>query len=698
MILDKLTWVDFFDELVTKILENDNPSYLIEKAHQVNWMMEDDGYHPLLQTGDNNNIDPLSFIYSLAQKHTRWQFDTVFGSVREQFDLKAECPTFKQVMPIPPSNARVLFHDGRICNPELLWRIFSNAANGEIATRDFTTALNLPNVNVSKLTQTLFLVNPHRFLPFDTTSERFSGHVKSDLKNENGYENYKSAVKNICQQFPECEPFEINYFLYGQKDNLLITEQSNFFQISSRAYGDDGGNSDYWDRSDGVRDFKNHYCVFTGGPSSESGKTEYPVKSPKRGDIILVRSGQSEGRGIGVVIDNRYQKNGWTEESQIDVIWINKSTKELNKGGRQPALSQVGPDYAIYREFSDVNEYSITLQMISRIVEEIAPMHNHPLNTILFGPPGTGKTWHSKNLALSLVLNRAEDEITDSDRQNFEEYRFEVNDEDNLSGQIAFTTFHQNYAYEDFVEGIRPVMGESQLAYKIRDGIFKKIADTAANSKNQHLRYVLIIDEINRGNIAKIFGELITLIEDSKRLKQPDQQYVILPYSQERFAVPKNLYIIGTMNTADRSIQILDTALRRRFNFVEMMPDATHSDICTNINGINCREMLNSMNKRIYLMHDRERQIGHTYLLNVREMERLVEVFKHRIIPLLQEYFYNDWSKIRTVLGKNDFVQIMNTEQETLGDSQTMDIEKYELLRQNHPKWNDPQQYIQIYA
>ena len=694
MILDELAWVNFFGEMVKKIRDRDN-QYLIEKVKQVKWKNKDDDR--LLQYG-NEGIDPLSFIYSLAQKNTINQFAEVFGSVGKVFKLSTEPPPCIQVMPTLPSGWGALFHDGRNFSPELLWKIFSDTVTGEIYARDFTTALNLPNVEVSKLTQTLFLVNPHRFLPFDTTSERFSGHVKSDLKKDNGYESYKSAVEIIRQKFPECKPFEINYFLYVQKDNPLITKRSNFFQISSQAYGEYGDNPDYWDRSDGVRDFKNHYCVFTGGPLSESGKTEYPVKSPKRGDIVLVRSGQSEGRGIGVVVDNGYQKNGWTEESQIDVIWINKSIKEFNKRVRQPALTQVGPDYAIYRIFSDVNEYSTTLQLISRIVEEINPMHNYPLNTILFGPPGTGKTWHSKNLALSLVLNRAEGKITDSDRQNFKEYRFEVNDDDNLSGQIAFTTFHQNYAYEDFVEGIRPVMGESQLEYKIRDGIFKKIADTAAKNENQHLPYVLIIDEINRGNIAKIFGELITLIEDSKRLKQPDAQYVILPYSQEQFAVPQNLYVIGTMNTADRSIQILDTALRRRFNFVEMMPDVTHSDICTDINGINCSEMLSSMNKRIFLMHDRERQIGHTYLLNVREMERLVEVFKYRIIPLLQEYFYNDWSKIRTVLGNNDFVQVMNIEHETPGDSQTMDMEKFELLRQNDPKWNDPQQYIKIYA
>ena len=661
MISEKLAWVSFFDELVANILNNDNPSYLFEMSREVNWMNTDG--HPLLRYGEEN-IDPLSFIYALAQKNTTNQFEEVFESVCQVFALDSEPLSCKQIMPTPNSNAKVIFHNGSNFNPDFFWDIFSKAITDEINSHDFKFALDLPEVDVKKLTQTLFLVNPRRFLPFDNTTEGYSECTESDLREDNGYENYKSAVNEIRQKFPECEPFEINYFLYMQNNEPLITKNPTFFQISCQAHGENGG--DYWSRLDGERDFKNHYCVFTGGAKAKI--REYPVKDPSRGDIVLARFGQGEGRGIGIVEENGYDPDGWTAESQIDVIWINKLNKELNGNTSRTALTKAGPETETYHAFNEINEYSKTIELISSLVEEIEPTATdqteesdqninpmeHPLNTILFGPPGTGKTWCSINLALSIVLNRAESEIADSDRQLFEEFRFEVKGEE-LSGQIAFITFHQNYAYEDFVEGIRPALGENQIKYVIRDGIFKKIACAAKN--NRHLRYVLIIDEINRGNIAKIFGELITLIEDTKRLDQTDAQSAILSYSQKQFFVPPNLYIIGTMNTADRSIQILDTALRRRFDFVEMMPDDTHSDICTNIDGIDCRKMLRKINHRIIQHHDRERQIGHTYFLNVKEMDTLASVFKKRIIPLLQEYFYNDWSKIQTVLGNNDFVQ-----------------------------------------
>ncbi len=133
-------------------------------------------------------------------------------------------------------------------------------------------------------------------------------------------------------------------------------------------------------------------------------------------------------------------------------------------------------------------------------------------------------------------------------------------------------TFHQNFAYEDFIEGIRPRLEGESVAYELHHGIFKSIAKVAEDAENEE-RFVLVIDEINRGNIAKIFGELITLIEDSRRLDRDDATRVTLPYSGDVFGVPDNLYIIGTMNTADRSIQMLDTALRRRFTFFELMPE-----------------------------------------------------------------------------------------------------------------------------
>lgn len=369
---------------------------------------------------------------------------------------------------------------------------------------------------------------------------------------------------------------------------------------------------------------------------------------------------------------------------------------------------------------------------------------NSSLNQILYGPPGTGKTYHTIDKALEILGENLESR--DEKKAKFDEYV--------KNGQIVFTTFHQSYGYEEFVEGIKPRIDSKEnykeIEYEIKDGIFKEFCERALDTKQKfnfvqikdnflnhcrekksiiyknkeykfeepnnlitgnlkiHINYirdmieqiglsygnlsdteiegyirskidsgdniiknykiildyfyykyinfsfVFVIDEINRGNVSKIFGELITLIEPSKRIGEKEELKVTLPYSGEKFGVPKNVYIIGTMNTADRSITSLDTALRRRFEFVEMMPDV--SKLSMDCEGINLQELLKAINTRIEYLLDREKTIGHAFFVSVENLEDLKKVFQNKIIPLLQEYFYNDYALINAVLNDNGMI------------------------------------------
>ena len=215
-------------------------------------------------------------------------------------------------------------------------------------------------------------------------------------------------------------------------------------------------------------------------------------------------------------------------------------------------------------------------------------------------------------------------------------------------------TFHQSYSYEDFVEGIRPeVTEDDKVIYEPVDGIFKEICDAAKDDPDN--KYVLTIDEINRGNVEKILGELITLIESDKR---KEEYQVILPYTKDSFWVPENLFIIGTMNTADRSIAPIDTALRRRFAFEELMPQYELEELGREINGISLKTLLQELNKRIRNegISLRDKQIGHSYFMKVNNLEELRITFAVEIVPLLQDYFYNDYKKLEEDILNSDFI------------------------------------------
>jgi 5-methylcytosine-specific restriction protein B len=301
--------------------------------------------------------------------------------------------------------------------------------------------------------------------------------------------------------------------------------------------------------------------------------------------------------------------------------------------------------------------------------------------------------------------------------------------------RYSFVTFHQSYGYEEFVEGLRPVLaGETEageVAYEIRPGAFKELCRKARQAPGQ--RFAMLIDEINRGNISKIFGELITLIEPDKRdpLDGSAPPEVVLAYSGEKFSVPANVDIIGTMNTADRSLALLDTALRRRFKFVALLPDTRAEKdpddpnsaplaglvVTTDAAGstIDVRQLLERINERIEALYDRDHCIGHAYLTGLiqvedgqQRFEALTDVFRRRIVPLLEEYFFEDWQKIRLVLGDNQkdvanqFVRESDAHEQDLATlfGNNHGLDSYATKRRyslQESAFTDPAAYIGIY-
>ena len=269
-----------------------------------------------------------------------------------------------------------------------------------------------------------------------------------------------------------------------------------------------------------------------------------------------------------------------------------------------------------------------------------------------------------------------------------------------LEDFYKFLTFHQSYSYEEFVEGIKPQIRTdeecSSVSYEYNKGIFKEICQQANSDPNNN--YLLIIDEINRGNISKIFGELITLIEIDKRvmpngerifentITKDEQLLVTLPYTKSKFGVPNNLYILGTMNTSDRSIASIDIALRRRFKFVEMMPN---SNLVADF-GCNFKEIFEKLNNKIKILLDRDHQIGHSYFINTKyndsnennNVETLKDIWFSEILPLLNEYFYCDWEKLKLIIPgfikKLDVPEVLKNEcDDSIYEFKTFDEVEY---------------------
>jgi len=290
----------------------------------------------------------------------------------------------------------------------------------------------------------------------------------------------------------------------------------------------------------------------------------------------------------------------------------------------------------------------LTTRRLAGIPGRIQSVLERKGQVILYGPPGTGKTFWAERAANDLAALAAFGKVFESLEES---ERREILGEDDAAGLVRICCFHPAYGYEDFLEGYRPLTINNQISFELRDGVFKKLCRDAVAMPSRN--FYLIVDEINRGDIPRIFGELLTTLEKDKRGKR-----IILPVSQQVFSVPGNVFIIGTMNTADRSISLLDAALRRRFGFVEMMPDGSVLKDSA-VGGIALRAWFEALNTKIRENVGRDArnlQIGHSYLLHgdspLKDMASLKRAIRDDIIPLLEEYCYEDFPALGSILGE----------------------------------------------
>lgn len=821
----KFTWVEFYIELADKILTfKGNRAALVEKVREAH---KTAGKELPKVESDNNNIpdiDPFTVfaLFNRGKQGVDARMALCSG-YKSAFGISAAVPTDFDGIPMFNYNQYCFYR--YVSDPkrnencfDVLWNLFDAAikyaddkSNETEFKENFEKALLLDLVGLPKLTIGLFQIRPNTFVNLDSVNKSLiESRTNTAIDVHSGDDYIKTCAKVFehinastdCNTLPE-----FSSLAFDKKTNDKSADKDEWFP-SLEEY-DPGISKEQWIdfmKNSGL--FNDNYKDFLTKMLNMGGQATCAQLADKYGNTVAHYNMTVTHLAEHVVEYTHcvLRKDDEGKDRYWTVLFVGKNASAEEKGG------------FIWKLRTELKEALEAMNLGK--VEEKELMETQPSiskNMILYGPPGTGKTYNTVIYAVAIIenadLNTIKGEPYEDVIARYNNYKSE--------GLVEFTTFHQSYGYEDFIEGIKPVMDDENeenkdIEYEISSGLFKTFCERASQPiikkekkdiglnaspsiwkvslegtydnptrteclENNHIRvgydsygenitgetdfsehggknvlnafiykmkigdivlscyssttidaigvvtgeyewhdeyehykrlrtvnwivknirediteangstmtlpsvyrmnislgdvmaiigkhskntsdvqanenkYVFVIDEINRGNISKIFGELITLIEPSKRIGQVEGASAKLPYSKKPFGVPDNVYLIGTMNTADRSIATIDTALRRRFQFKEMQPNPEVLE-GINVDGISIKDMLTRMNKKISVLFDREHTIGHAYFMPLKKdnsLDALAVIFENNIIPLLQEYFYDDYEKIRLVLGDN---------------------------------------------
>lgn len=826
------SWIPVFKKVCNWIADYENKQQvLLQILREIG---VDKGLEDEPSDGDREPlkvIDPFTF-FATFMKYGVVKRTELFAALLKRAGLPIPAPSDFNGVPNAQPLKVWLFPYGKERSADMvpnLWALFHQMRVGKINGELFNQILTIPHTGFAKLTECLFYLSPEKYFPVDAQTKQWLKKKGRELPKEN-WQSYQELLSWLDST--QSKPYyEISY------EAWYINQKNSFSSVIADEY------------------LSNRF------PDTRSSTTHLiAYKTDTKRELAFDPGNPPKKKKIKIFVDDQPAKPDFARF----IAYESNKSRNHHMSSHAPTLAQGNAAWAV--EISNIEQLITLCDWYSTPpAKELPAMENKEqsvknyssLNQILFGPPGTGKTYSTLERA---VLLAEPDWYSDLQSENLsaEQCRQKVKNKYEMlcaDKRIVFTTFHQSFSYEDFIEGIRAEVAEENqgIKYKIEKGVFKEIADRASKAvaaketglsqapdiwkisigrahekemrdryinagearigwndtgdltqtfeqktqeqqdywnslsnpnhnalnafshdvkvgdvllclKNaetvqavgivtsdysfdkdseesdeyahvrkvnwvlkdielnilalngstkmvqqtlyplyriswhaliaeldkQHIplpasfheasdvrerqNYILIIDEVNRGNISRIFGELITLLEPDKRQGGSDERKVTLPYSKELFTVPDNLYVIGTMNTADKSLAQLDLALRRRFEFVELMPQP---DLLSDISvfGVNIGELLTVMNQRIEVLLDRDHTLGHAYfwpLKNAKsedEKSKLVaEIFAKRIIPLLQEYFFADWERIGWVLNdsekapENRFIQRGNIE------------------------------------